>query len=423
MADHGGTEESFSSVFASLCEAANSSNVTSYLWVVGDKTSGRVLAALLIPILVLGLPWNILVVLTIFKENLYNHPTIILLLNLVMCDLIMLVLVLPVLIVTGIAGEFILGETDQERCKVCQSGIITSLFSFVSVSTISLMAIDRFLFIYVPLKYDSMVTSIRVLVALVLVWIASILIAILPLVGFGDIAFHPPFLSCQLDVSLDRSYYSLLVFIVALIPIIILVVFNVGVVYIVQKNIRAIYKVRKTLVNEIQRKSHDENLYKIMKRKRHKKQLHLLRVFGALFCSNLVSWLPTTLIILCLLILGDLSNWPDLIFAGAHLLFMSQLSVHPIIETTLLSNVREPMKKLFRCPCFQNRRRLISSKQTSSSSFSDAWSGCGSCCHGDSVMSQSGGCGFMNVCGAAVFSHHSDVYSENENTIPKTDNV
>ena len=87
--------------FRYLCASSNAtSNVTSELWVLPDKTSGLVTAIFLLLILAVGLPWNFLVTVIIMKERLYKQPTIVLLLNLVITDLLLLLglILLPILI-------------------------------------------------------------------------------------------------------------------------------------------------------------------------------------------------------------------------------------------------------------------------------------------------------------------------------------
>ena len=82
--------------FSLLCGGSNTtttSNGTSDLWLVEDKVTGQVTAAFLLLILLVGLPFNLLEVLTIVKEKLYHQPTILLLLNLAITDIFILIFV------------------------------------------------------------------------------------------------------------------------------------------------------------------------------------------------------------------------------------------------------------------------------------------------------------------------------------------
>ena len=85
------------------------------------------------------------------------------------------------------------------------------------------MSFDRFLFLHKPLKYSKILTSVRVSVVLVVLWIVSIIVAILPLVGLGHMVFEPFFLACAVDLSGSSIAYSAVIFIT---PILLLVVFS-----------------------------------------------------------------------------------------------------------------------------------------------------------------------------------------------------
>ncbi len=109
----------------------------------------------------LGLPLNVLLLVAIVKEHLYRQPTIILLMNLAISDLLVLITVIPVDITVGIAGEYILGRTDAQRCLACYLGLVDIFISVVSIYTVSMMSFDRFIFIYKPLRYSKLITPLR----------------------------------------------------------------------------------------------------------------------------------------------------------------------------------------------------------------------------------------------------------------------
>ena len=327
----------------SLCgNASDGSNTTSELWLVEDKTSAQVAASFLLLILVVGLPWNLLVVGIILKKKLYTQPTIILLLNLVLTDIFMLILQAPFQVWVGFNGEYKYGDTDSIRCKTCQLGVLIILFPLIALYTISYMSFDRFMFIYKPLKYDRIITCFRTLLVLVLTWILMTLIAALPLMGYGRFLFSSQHHTCLFDSSVDDSYYVIVLMITALLPVVPIVVFNTGLLCIVQKNITAIYSVSRS--TSATSKSTDENkFYNVMKKQRHQKQLHLVWVFGGLLFCNLVTWLP--IIVQDILLIIN-TNIPTRVSATVLVLFTSQTLAHPVVETLLIKEVREPCKKI-----------------------------------------------------------------------------
>ena len=391
----------FTKEFSYLCANASGSsndpsNVTSELWVLADEASGLVTAIFLLLILAVGLPWNLLVTVIILKERLYKQPTIILLLNLVITDLLLL-LILTIKIITGITGEFVAADiSDHIRCNICKSAVITTTCFLVSLFTIAAMSFDRLMFIYKPLKYDLIITSFKMLLALSLIWVVCALVSILPLVGFGEIVFFPPLLACLFNIP-DEDNYSTLFFSVCCLAILVTVVFNLWVVFIVQKNIRAIYKVRKSLVDTVEG---GKALYKRMKKKREEKELHLIKVFGGLLFCNLITWLPILCVSLYLFFTKGQNGPPAPVFTVADILFKSQLVLHPILETGLIRDVKEPMKKIILC-LFQ-KKEIVSSKNNETNS-AEKEKRCGqdtdkkddeaeTCC----------ACGFFAILGAAL---------------------
>ena len=346
-------ENSGLSQYLSVC--ANASNDTSELWLVEDRTSGLVTAVFLLLFLVIGLPWNLLVIVTIVKQKLYTQPTIILLLSLVITDLVLLVFHLPLVMVTAFSGEYVFGSSDSVRCSVCSNtGFVSVLCSVNAIFTIALMSIDRFLFIYLPLHYDRYITKWRTVVAIAVAWLVAVAICVLPLIGFGDIIYTSESFSCDIDPGLEYGIFLLVLVCLAILPVIVL---NVWVCCIVQRNIHAIYKVRQSMKNSTS--TEHSKAYRSVKKKRHDKERHLYLVFGALLCSNIISWLP--IIVTSLIFISGSTVSPDAI-AAALVLFLSQVTVHPIIETALLKEVRVPLLAILFCCCAAVKGKLSSNK-------------------------------------------------------------
>ena len=319
-------------------EDAREDNITDEVWELGEyRMSGIVLAVFQTIFLLIGLPWNLMVIVTIVKEKLYKQPTIVLLLNLVIIDLLMLVVVIPLNIVIGAAGEYILGDSDAARCGTCDHGILSTFFPVMSIFTVSILSFDRLLYFYKPLRYNAIITVPRILMALLALWVLDFLIALLPMVGFGHIIFIRSIASCSLHFGSTEKSYSILLIVIVGVPLIILIVCNAFVVYIVQKTIRAVYAVNKNSTGD------NSN-----KKKCKEKQFHLIKVFGALLCFNIVSWLPITIISLRTFSTG-LNNTPAAVLVPSFLLYNSQTTIHPILESSFISDVKKPLKNAFCC--------------------------------------------------------------------------
>ena len=349
--------------FISLChDNASDNSITDEVWELGEyRMSGIVLAVFQTIFLLIGLPWNLMVIVTIVKEKLYKQPTIVLLLNLAINDLLILVMVIPSSIITGAAGEYIIGDSDAARCRTCKIGFLNTLFYFMSFLTVVIMSLDRFLYIYKPLQYDRIITLQRILVTLLVTWIPTFSFAAVPLFGikFGYIVFIPQFTICMIDITGPGgagTFYFYIILILAIPLLVLLILWNVGVVCIVRKNIRAVYATNKSL-NDMG--SVDFN--KEMKKKRKEKQFHLIQVFGAILCADLVLWVPFVIVTPLCLIIG-VNKIPTFILVITQILFILQITVHPILETTLISDVRNPLKKTILWFCSRNDRKLSNSE-------------------------------------------------------------
>ena len=189
--------------FIALCDEPSSSNV-SFVWLLEYDhevlVGGQVLAAFLLLFLLIGMPLNLTVIAIILKKRLYRRPSFVLMFNLMLSDLVYIATGTAVQLSTAITGEFwSVLENDRAKCAACQFGGLSSgAFLLISLLTVTFMSFDRFLFLHKPLKYSQILTSVRVAVVLVVMWIVNIIVAVLPLVGFGHVVFYPLFLACIL---------------------------------------------------------------------------------------------------------------------------------------------------------------------------------------------------------------------------------
>ena len=123
------------------------------------KGNGYATSVIVSLIFLTGVPWNLFVIRTIVRKKLYdNNPTIMLLLNLAITNLLLGLLVMPFNIITGFSGEYLFGNNDIDRCHVCQTGVFLIILPWLSVHTISLMSFDRFVYLKWPLNYAILIT-------------------------------------------------------------------------------------------------------------------------------------------------------------------------------------------------------------------------------------------------------------------------
>ena len=137
--------------------------------------------------MLIGIPWNLIVIGTILYRRLFLQPAVLLLLNLAINDFLLCFVSMPFNIIPAITGEFALGSSDYVRCQVCQIGIIMTTLLLVSVYNIAFLSLDRFLYVKKPLKYEQIVTVKRIGLILAISWVLFGVFSLLPLLGIGEI--------------------------------------------------------------------------------------------------------------------------------------------------------------------------------------------------------------------------------------------
>lgn len=258
-----------------------------------DAPTRYTLTAIVILLLLIGLPSNILVITVVLRKKLYqNQPTIVLLLNLTVTDLLVCVLVIPWNIVTLIAGEFKFGGDDYTRCQVCQTGVIFIILSLVTLNNLAIISVDRLIFLRAAIHYSKLVTNTRVLVATFFAWFLSIVITILPLCGFNEMRFSTAVGICTIAFSgstylAKNSYYLILLAVVALIPITTLIVTNAWGMCIIQNQLR-----KKSRNLKKDKQNHRKSFHKKLRRQQQTGQVKLVKIYCAIFITNLITYIP-----------------------------------------------------------------------------------------------------------------------------------
>lgn len=322
------------------CSNSSHDFITEDKWLLkGEEiVNGQLIAAVLILMVLIGLPSNTLVIVAIVRKQLYHQPTFILLLNLALIDVLLCMLVLPVNIISGFAGEFFFGDNDHTRCQVCQVGVIFTTLTFLSLYSMSLISLDRFLFIRRPLKYEQMLTVKRTVIIVLGTWLLCIVISILPIFGFGHIDFAKRTALCTVNCA-GNIRYLLVLSGLSLLPLTVLIVTNVWLIVIVQKHIRQIYTTHDSCLSSTEKEIKLRNLVRRIKERRNQKQLHLVRVFGAIFATNICTWLPILVVTISCSAL-NMESVPLPFVTFSYLALVSQSVLHPILEASLVRDIR-----------------------------------------------------------------------------------
>ena len=338
-----------SSEFYSCYEGIGlSSNSTSLeFWDVEGESdvhkAALVSAAFTLVLIIIGVPSNTLILSSILWQRLYKEPTYILLLNLSIANLLMCIVVMPFTVISGFAGGFVFGGDDLTRCKVCQTGVVLTALALFSLHILTLLSVDRFLFVRYPFKYDCLLSN-KVVIGITLgLWIFCFGIALCPLFGFGAVDYGRTISTCKIKFygrtgSTDNVNYAILLAVeFLLIPLPILFFTNVYLIWTVQKHLRKLYSTKKEI--GCNQEEFVSIILKKFEKSKLKKQLQLARLFGGIMMAHLFTWVPVVIYVFQAGVTGS-EEFPiaERVFVYICLIFFPVL--HPVIEAWLLPEAR-----------------------------------------------------------------------------------
>ncbi|KAK7101386.1 probable G-protein coupled receptor 101 [Littorina saxatilis] len=147
--------------------------------------------------------------------------------SLCLCDLLAATLVVPAAALTFAVGEWPFG---QVVCSV--AGFSTSLFMFVSMTTLCVISVERYYSIRLPMHHAAHMTLTKTLTAVLTVWVWAALLAALPLVGVGSYDYRHHRYHCSFgwrEGGAHRVYVGLVATLCFVVPGVILVAMYLGV--------------------------------------------------------------------------------------------------------------------------------------------------------------------------------------------------
>ena len=279
--------------------------------------------------------WNLFIVITyILKYKLLKEPANIFLFSLAITDILICVLVVPFTIVSAATGEFLIGNNDVGRCIACSTqGFFYILLTMVSLHLLAMLSIDRCMLLSNPLRYRRYGRAWLAIFGVCCVWVLCFVLTIPPAFGFGEWEFNRNFGLCLPRWTPNSNfYYTVFVILEALIPIIVLAVTHLWTYKVVKRFLKRNLKRQKSF-------KFTEKEIAIEDSKHEKQQTQLVKVFGALFIANIITWTPTVIIFISVGITGG-DNIPDWTYIIGWLTYLTNPMIHPILESFFIKELR-----------------------------------------------------------------------------------
>ncbi len=222
---------------------------------------------------------------------------------------------------------------------VCAAlGFLSSSSWVVSIFTLTLLSLDRFLAIIKPLHYETLVTNIRCGIAIVVTWIASFILWFLPLVGVGGYKFNDEEAACYFDVS-HHPIQWLVYMIVIFLPTSVIIIYC----YI------TIWKV------SLYHRQHMEASMTKETIPNNRKNFKAIRTLAIIVGAFYVAWLPFTVEHIVKAFKGSLEEVPEWLEIAIFVLAIANSFWNPIIYISSNKIFRRATFKLFGRMCNRNK--------------------------------------------------------------------
>ena len=140
----------------------------------GDFSSEAVAGVLSVEMILALIANGGVLVITFYQKKSFKHSSTIFFTSLILAHLALTLLYLPFTITALAAGEWTIGSTDDEKQGTCDfSAFMIITPAYIMYMTLSLISIDRFLFIVKPHLHKRFMSPRIALVLVIIVWVVN----------------------------------------------------------------------------------------------------------------------------------------------------------------------------------------------------------------------------------------------------------
>ena len=335
-----------------------------------EEVNGPLLAVFYGIEFILSIVANLFVLIfTLCHPTTLKQPSIIFLTNFIFANLLVTVLIMPLSIVAAANEEWIFGRTPEEKNGSCQfAGFMFAFGIQLTIFTLTVISVDRFLFIVKPFIYKQFVKPWVAVIVVFAVWILACLVNLPPYFGLGEYAFGQYTATCvQVWVGQRYflAYFCLIMFIVATT----IIVTTLWTFCFTRNFIKRTYHYKSGVTGATKKANGNDSLQKHLYMSQVRK---LIGIFGILIMITIVTFVPAVIAGIVGIIIGS-ENLPTPIFAIVVISFYSV--ANPIIQSYFRRDLKEfiihVIKKMTKCHCAKEEKKpaMISITSTSVTSM------------------------------------------------------
>ncbi|KAI4886637.1 hypothetical protein NFI96_012763 [Prochilodus magdalenae] len=168
---------------------------------VGDRNTRVVETFFILAITLLVCLSNLLIVLTLYRKPYLLTPSNKFVFSLTLSNLLLSVLVLPFVVASSLQQEWLFGVV---WCNF--TALLYLLISAASMLTLGAIAIDRYYAVVYPMIYPTKITGNRAVLAIIYVWLHSLVGCLPPLFGWSTFEFDHSKRACMAAWHRELSY-------------------------------------------------------------------------------------------------------------------------------------------------------------------------------------------------------------------------
>ena len=288
-----------------------------------EELNGPLIAVLFSVEAIVALLANLFVLLvTLYNYQVLKQPAVIFLTNVVIGNFMMIVLYMFPIIITAVTGEWIFGEIVEQKKGTCQLfGFIFMTNVFLTLQTVSVISMDRFLYIVKPLIHKRFITTRVAVIVCFCMWILSSLLSTTPFYGLGQYAFSEFSATCvpRWSDHLVFLAYSCGIIIISIVMI------SIATVWTFCFTRKFVKKLKADTTSHV----YDTRMAKIF------------GVFGAILFVVVLSYVPPPIVISVWVATNEQVEWSAYTFVILHLLFCLNYVLNPVVQAYFRKELKD----------------------------------------------------------------------------------
>ena len=163
-----------------------------YNFTVIEDVNGPLFATAIAIEMIVALIINLFIsIFTLCHPKILKNPSIIFLTNFVVTNVFLVIAYMPSVVITASAGEWVLGSSPEQKNGTCQFMGFIYLYAYYMITfTLTLISVDRFLFIVKPHFYKRFMKTWVAVAMILAVSLLSGILCIFNVIGIGSYEFE-----------------------------------------------------------------------------------------------------------------------------------------------------------------------------------------------------------------------------------------